>query len=164
MDYRYLKETDRDQLEELISLVESKLPDATWWPPIKPEVSERFFDKSWMRFIGCFDGDRLIAAAGLFLEPSTFESSAEAIGLNPTKVAEIGRCMVRPSKRGANLMIGLSKQLIDYARASGKEWIIAAVHPDNVAGCHSLEQLGMEAKGSVLQDGTYPRAIYAVAI
>ena len=164
MDYRYLHESDREQLEDLIGLVESKLPDSTWWPPIKPEVSEHFFDKNWIRFIGCFDGERLIAAAGLFLEPSTFASSAEAAGLDPASVAEIGRCMVRPSKRGSNLMIGMSKQLTDYARAVGREWIIAAVHPDNTAGCRSLEQLGMTEKGHVVQDGTYPRTIYAIEI
>ena len=164
MEVRYLNESDKDQLEGLIELVESKLPDPSWWPPIKPEVREHFFDRDWMRFIGSFDEGRLVAVAGLFLEPSTFSASAEAAGLNPTDVAEIGRCMVRPSKRGSNLMLSMSKQLADYARATGKEWVIAAVHPDNVAGCRSLEQLGMEEKGSVLQDGTYPRTIYAMEI
>ena len=164
MEVRYLNESDKEQLEDLIELVESKLPDPTWWPPIRPEVREHFFDRDWMRFIGTFDGERLVAVAGLFIEPSTFKASAEAADLDPADVAEIGRCMVRPSRRGSNLMLSMSKQLTDYARAIGREWIIAAVHPDNAAGCRSLEQLGMEEKGEILQDGTYPRTIFAMTI
>ena len=164
MDYRYLNSTDADQLEELIALVEANLPDEKWWVPIRPVIREHFFDKEWIRFIGCFDGDRLVAAAGLFLHEEAFRGSAEAAGLDPSTVAEVGRCMVRASRRGENLMLSMNQQLKDRARAQGREWLIAAVHPDNVAGRMSLERLGMEEKGEVVEQGVYPRVIYAMPL
>ena len=164
MNYRYLKSTDADQLEDLIALVENNLPDERWWVPIRPIIREHFFDREWIRFIGCFDGERLVAAAGLFLHEEAFRTSAEAAGLDPAVVAEVGRCMVRPSRRGENLMLSMSGQLKDSARAHGREWLIAAVHPDNVAGRRSLERLGMEEKAEVVEAGIYPRAIYAMPL
>ena len=91
-----------------------------------------------------------------------YDHLAEAIGLNPAKTAEIGRCMVRPSRRGSNLMLAMSKRLVDCAVMHERDWIIAAVHPDNISGCTSLERLGMEEKGQILQDGIYHRSIYAM--
>ena len=164
MDYRYLKSTDADQLEDLIALVESNLPDEKWWVPIRPVIREHFFDREWIRFIGFFDGDRLVAAGGLFLHEEAFRASAEAAGLDPALVAEVGRCMVRPSRRGENLMLSMNQQLKDCARAQGKEWLIAAVHPDNLAGRRSLDRLGMEERGQVVEEGGYPRAIYVMPL
>ena len=164
MDFRYLKESDQDQLEDLIAYVEANLPDEMWWPPIRDEVRSHFFDHSWTRIIGCFDNDALVAAACLFLEPFVFTASAEAAGLAPAVVAEIGRCMVRPSKRGANLMLSMSKQLLDCAYLHGQEWVIAAVHPDNAAGCRSLERLGMSERARIVQSDVYPRIIYGMQI
>ena len=108
MNYRYLKSADADQLEDLIALVENNLPDERWWVPIRPIILEHFFDREWINFIGCFDGERLVAAAGLFLHEEAFRMSAEAAGLDPAVVAEVGRCMVRPSRRGENLMLSMS--------------------------------------------------------
>jgi len=164
MDVRYLNSSDEAELEGLIALVESNLPNEKWWVPIRPVIREHFFDKEWIRWLGCFDGDRLVAAAGLFLNEEAFRVSAEAAGLDCSVVAEVGRCMVRPSRRGENLMLSMNEQLKDYARAHGKEWLIAAVHPDNLAGCRSLRRLGMEEKGEAVEQGTYPRLVYAMPL
>ena len=164
MDFRYLNSSDEEQLEDLISLVEANLPNEKWWVPIRPVIREHFFDPKWIRFIGCFDGDRLVAVGGLFLNEEAFRTSAEAAGLDPSVVAEVGRCMVRPTRRGGNLMLSVSQQLRDCARVHGKEWLIAAVHPDNAAGRKSLERLGMEEKGEVVEPGGYPRVVYAMPL
>ena len=164
MHFRYLNESDKEQLESLIESVERKLPDEAWWPPIRDEVRNHFFDRDWTRIIGCFDGDELVAGAMLFLEPYTYDIFAEAIGLDPGSVAEIGRCMVRSSQRGSNLMLSMTRQLVDRAYSKEREWIIAEVHPDNLAGRKSLERLGMRETGQIVQDGVYPRIIYAMQI
>ena len=164
MSFRYLDENDRDELEGLFEFVESNSTHKDWWPPIRQEVRDHFFDFDWMRFVGNFEEERLVAVAGLFLHPFVFDHEAEAVGLDPAEVAEIGRCVVHPSCRGKNLMFSMSKQLVDRALMMDKTWIIAAVHPDNVAGRKSLEQLGMTEKGFIVQDDIYPRCIYAMHV
>ena len=72
--------------------------------------------------------------------------------------------VVSCTRRGKNLMFSMSKQLIDRALMMDRSWIIAAVHPDNVAGRKSLERLGMAEKGFILQDDIYPRCIYAMHV
>ena len=164
MSFRYLDDNDRDELEGLFEFVESNATHKDWWPPIRQEVRDHFFDFEWMRFVGNFEDEHLVAVAGLFLHPFVHGHEAEAAGLDPADVAEIGRCVVHPSCRGKNLMFSMSKQLVDRALMMDKTWIIAAVHPDNVAGRKSLEQLGMTEKGFILQDDIYPRCIYAMHV
>ena len=164
MDFRDLDNKDRSELEGLFEFVESNSTHKDWWPPIRQEVRDHFFDLDWMRFVGSFDGERLVAVAGLFLHPFVYGHEAEAIGLDPADVAEIGRCVVHPSCRGKSLMFSMSKQLVSRAVMMDRTWIIAAVHPDNIAGRKSLEQLGMAERGFILQDDIYPRMIYAMHV
>ena len=73
MSFRYLDENDRDELEGLFEFVESNAIHMDWWPPIRQEVRDHFFDFEWMRFVGNFEEERLVAVAGLFLHPFVFD-------------------------------------------------------------------------------------------
>ena len=80
------------------------------------------------------------------------------------RTEEAVKSFQRANKLVVDGVVGNLKQLVDRAVMMDKTWIIAAVHPDNVAGRKSLEQLGMTEKGFILQDDIYPRCIYAMHV
>lgn len=93
---RPLSEGDRPALEELLRVIEAALPVREWWLPVRDIAREHFFDPSWTRFYGVFDGERLVGASALFLNEFEYGDSAGCIGVPSEGTGEIGRCMVHP--------------------------------------------------------------------
>ncbi|MGN0318070.1 MAG: GNAT family N-acetyltransferase [Lachnospira sp.] len=177
MEFRVLEEKDRSQLEELVNLIETNLPNKEWWLPISNESRADFFNTEKTCFIGTFDGEKLVAACGLFFDETEYADVVEAIGKargeedfhmgnNAIKgaVAEIGRCMVRPEYRGKGLMYNINMKLVDVAKNKGKKYIVATAHPDNLPSNGSFIKMNMENKCTIRLWGSYLRNVYMMEL
>lgn len=180
MEFRILDEKDRSQLEELVNIIEANLPDKKWWLPISEESRRDFFNKEKTYFIGAFDGEKLAAACGLFLDENEYYEEIEAIkkacGEETfsitasdsyrviTDVAEIGRCMVKPEYRGQGLMYRINMKLVELAKEMGMEYIVATAHPDNLPSNGSFIKMNMENKCTKMLWGGYLRNVYMMKL
>lgn len=156
---RKLEIEDLEQLNYLIKNVEENIKNQLMWLPIKEEAKIHFFDKNWTVFFGCFVDDKLVGASALFLNKFEFEESAKQINLETENIAEIGRCMVLLEYRGNNIMYIINQKIIEYARHSGINTLIATAHPDNVASNTSLQKLGMKIVKCYLKENKFLRNI-----
>lgn len=161
---RPLSVDDRPALEGLFAVIEAALPEREWWLPVQDIAREHFFDFSWTRFYGAFDGERLIAASALFLNKFEYGDSAKVIGIPLEGTGEIGRCKVHPDYRGQNLMLRLNRTVFEVARDKRLQRVIATVHPDNTASCRSLVSLGMQKAGKAVRQGGFQRDIYLMSL
>ena len=164
MEFRYLTVNDSAQLDRLIGVIESSIPDKSWWLPIQTLAKDHFFDPEWTVIYGAFEDGMLVASSSLFLTDNEFGEAAAAIGLDLAHVAEIGRCMVDPSYRGQNLMLRLNGTLVEHARKSGIHNIVATAHPSNVPSCTSLLSLGLHVAGKIVKYETYERNIFLLSL
>lgn len=155
------------QLEELICNIEGSLSDELFWLPIKKEAKDNFFNEEWTCFVGAFDQEKLVAAAALFFNEFEFGETLDTVGVNRadfSSYAEIGRCMVLPEYRGRGLMCSMIASLKEIAIEAEKKYLVATVHPQNMASRRSLENAGMRQIGETVKCGKYPRCIYRLEI
>ena len=161
---RELTRADSDALAKLIKEIERNVINPKWWLTVKETARAHFFDKDWTVFYGYFDNGELIGASALFLNPFEYEESAVAANVSLDKTAEIGRCMVLPSRRGENIMYQLNCQLIKKAKQLGINTLIATAHPDNVASNQSLQKLGMKVVTVINKDVDFLRNVLVMNI
>lgn len=143
---RKLTISDKEQLYNLIEEIETTLSNKDFWLPINKISKDHFFDEKWTIFYGAFDGNKLIGASALFLNPHEYEESFNQLKLdiNLDSVAEIGRSMVRPDYRGNYILARLNKILLHEALAHNKKYILATIHPDNTPSQKSFALIGMK--------------------
>ena len=55
MEFRKLTIADKEQLDTLITIIESTLDQKDFWLPINSISRKHFFDNSWTEFYGLFD-------------------------------------------------------------------------------------------------------------
>ena len=72
--------------------------------------------------------------------------------------------MVLPEYRGQNLMLQLNRKLVSYARDKGYEYLVATVHPDNVASRTSAETLGFKLHSRFMRKGRFLRNLYVMKL
>jgi RimJ/RimL family protein N-acetyltransferase len=157
IDTRVLTESDAAALDDLIEVIESNLEHKEWWLPITKKSRSLFFDGKSAVLMGAFDGNKLVAASGMFFYEVLSETNVSTLS---DELAEIGRCMVLPKYRGDNLMLKLNRELVAKARELGKKGLVATAHPDNIASCRSLETLGFTKKCLVKKWNNYSRNYY----
>ena len=157
---RELELEDAEKLEALIDNVEFHLENETFWLPISDESRKHFFDKSWTRFLGMFDGTELIAAIGLFLNENEYEESRKELHIEKESVAELGRAMVNPLYRRQGFISSLGDELMEYAESLNIKNIVATAHPQNIGSVTMLENLGFKKKGFAIKQEKYERNIY----
>ena len=160
MIIRKLTIDDRDALYDLISVIESTLPNVEFWLPIKDEAREHYFDDSWTEFYGAFIDDELIGVSALFYNPFEFGESLQQLGMSPEGVAEVGRSMVHPDHRGNNVLASINKVLMERARSKGLRFLLATIHPDNAPSQSSFRGLGFVKRTTYLKSDGFVRDIY----
>jgi RimJ/RimL family protein N-acetyltransferase len=159
---RILNKDDSNSLDNLINAVVADMEDEEWWKPISKKARNMFLDGESAILIGAFnENNELVAASGLFFFEMLTDTSVCMLNRG---IAEIGRCMVLPEYRGDNLMLKLNRELVELAKKLGKMRLVATAHPDNVASCHSLEQLGFTKKCLVKKWKHYSRDYYTYDI
>jgi len=160
MEIRKLNTDDKTQLFNLIKVIETNLPDNTWWLPIKEKAKEEFFNENWTIFVGAFENNILIGASALFLNEYEFGEAASYLEDNSKQIfAEIGRCMVHPNYRGKNILYLLNDNLIKEAKKLNKTHLIATAHPNNIPSNTSLQKSGFKIVKTIVKDKIYPRNI-----
>lgn len=164
MEIRKLTVDDRSNLENLINTIETNLEQRAFWLPINTTSREHFFDPAWTEFYGVFENSKLIAASALFYNEHEFKESAEAIGMENTIIAEIGRCMVHPDFRGKNLLYKINCELLKIAAEKKIEYILATIHPDNLPSQKSFQKLGIKKELTYTKSNGYVRDIYVLKL
>lgn len=164
MEFRKLTIADKDQLDTLISTIEESLDNPEFWLPINEIAREHFFDESWTNFYGLFDGSHLIAAAALFYNEHEYGESLSKLDIPSDTVAEIGRAMVHPDYRNSNLLLTITTKLLDIARAKGKEYVLATIHPQNIPSQKSFTRLGMKKQCTYLKSSGFIRDIFIMKL
>lgn len=160
LELRKLEKCDSNKLEGLINQVENNLENELFWLPISIESREHFFNDEWTYFLGMFDNDKLIAAAGLFLNKNEYAESESILQLQNYKIAEIGRAMVAPEYRHNGFMKKVLQELINYSKKLGIQYLVATVHPENIPSQKTVVALGMEKKEHCVKQGKYERDIF----
>lgn len=160
MEIRKLEKSDNQKLEDLIKNVEDNLEDETFWLPITDKSREHFFEESWTYFLGAFEGDELIGAAGLFFNEHEFGESCKALGIKTDKIAQYGRAMMRSDYRNKGIMKQILGNLLEYAKKIGIKKIIATVHPNNIPSQKVLTNFKFENKLKVIKNNRYERYIF----
>lgn len=164
MILRQLTIKDYDQLEKLISVIESSIENHFWWLPINKISRDHFLDPEWCYFVGIFDGNELVAASGLFYNEHEFGETLKKLTDVSMPIAEIGRSMVKPSYRGNNLLLTMNKKLLSVAKEIGIKTIIVTIHPDNIASKRSFSKLGAVLKATIVKNVCFSREIYTIDV
>ena len=160
MIVRPLLKSDDAQLSILIATIENSLSDYTFWLPISDASRNHFFDSEWTHFFGAFDGGKLIAAVGLFLNENEYGESRKTVHLENKRVAEIGRAMCAPDFRRKGILNELTEEAIRQAKELDLEVLIATAHPKNVPSQSLLCHFGFAKEGYVIKSKFYERDIF----
>jgi len=159
MQIRQLTIDDRQLFNEFNKTILGGLKNLDWFIPFSPDDND-VLKKEHDLFIGQFDGDRLVAISGLIFAENFLGEIRQVLGLEGFKIAEVGGSMVLPEYRGQNIMLKLNKMLVEIAKERGYQYLVATVHPDNVASRTSAETLGFIKKDCILRKGHYLRNVY----
>lgn len=152
------------KLEDLIKNVEDNLEDKTFWLPITDKSREHFFEESWTYFLGAFDGDELIGAAGLFFNEHEFGESCKALGIKNDNIAQYGRAMIRSDYRNKGIMKQILGNLLEHAKKIGIKKIVATVHPKNIPSQKVLTNFKFDNKLKVVKNNRYERYIFLLEL
>lgn len=164
MEIRKLEKSDSQKLEDLIKNVEDNLEDETFWLPITDKSREHFFEESWTYFLGAFDGDELIGAAGLFFNEHEFGESCKALGIKNDNIAQYGRAMIRSDYRNKGIMKQILGNLLEHAKKIGIKKIVATVHPKNIPSQKVLTNFKFDNKLKVVKNNRYERYIFLLEL
>lgn len=164
MEIRKLDKSDSQKLEALIKNVEDNLEDKTFWLPITDKSREHFFEESWTYFLGAFDGDELIGAAGLFFNEHEFGESCKALGIKNDNIAQYGRAMIRSDYRNKGIMKQILGNLLEHAKKIGIKKIVATVHPKNIPSQKVLTNFKFDNKLKVVKNNRYERYIFLLEL
>ena len=164
MEIRIIEQNDAQKLKNLIDCIEAHVVNPQWWLPIKKEAYDNFLNPEWTLFLGAFEKEELVGASALFFNEFEYGESLSAIAPQPIPVAEIGRCMVRPSFRGHNIMLTLNRKLLEIAKERKIRTLIATAHPDNIASNTSLQALGMKIVKCIDKDHGFLRNVLLIKV
>lgn len=164
MEIKKLYIKDKEQLYNLINIIENNLQNKDFWLPIKQISKDHYFDDKWTEFYGIFDNKILIAASALFYNKNDYQENLKMINYEMMNIAMIGRAMVHPCYRGKNLLYNINSKLVDIAREKGIEYLFATIHPNNIASQKSFIKLGMSKQITFKNKIGYVRDIYLMKI
>lgn len=162
MKTRHLTTSDRKIFDEFNGVILDALKNKEWFIPF--DKDDPVLEESHDYFIGYFDGDKLAAISALIFDEHFLGELREITGLGGKKIAEVGGSMVLPEYRGQNLMLQLNRKLVSYARDEGYEYLVATVHPDNVASRTSAETLGFKLHSRFMRKGRFLRNLYVMKL
>lgn len=161
LKYRKVEPKDKKQLLLLIETVLSNLDDPTHFIPYENwELESMFDDVNYAPLYGCYDKDKLVGMAQLYVSQDMLKDFKQEFGLENYKVCELGGNLVLKEYRGNGITTNLQKMLFDLAKGLNFDYIISMAHPDNIASCKTLEKVGLEfVKTTTLSNG-FKRNLY----
>lgn len=162
MEIRHLTKEDRKIFDEFNGVILGTLKNKEWFIPF--DKTDDVLAPSHDYFLGRFDGEKLVAISALIYDEHFLEELRRNTGLEKQKIAEVGGSMVLPEYRGQNFMLGLNKMLVQKAKDDGLEYLVATVHPDNVASRTSAETLGFKLHSVFMRKGKFLRNLYVMKL
>ena len=159
-----LDENNRDDVFKLMMEIEESLPQKEYWLPVTEVEKKNFFNDDWSIFYGIYDGDELVAASGIFYSEEEFGETVEKLNMDTRGVAEIGRCMVKPSYRGNRLLVKVNNFIIEKAKEEGLQYLVSTVYPDNLPSQKSFVASGFKKEITYVRNNTYVRGIFLLNI
>lgn len=160
---RQLTINDKKLFNEFNKTILDSIANSEWFIPFSPD-DEQVLTPDHDLFLGVFDGDKLVGISGLILTEAFYGEIRDVLGLQGKKIAEVGGSMVLPEYRGKNIMLSINKMLVQIAKEQGYEYLVATVHPDNVASRTSAETLGFVKKDCILRKGKFLRNVYIMKL
>ena len=160
---RQLTVKDKKLFNEFNKTILDSITNSEWFIPFSPDDDQVLMPDHDL-FLGMFDGDKLVGISGLILTETFYGEIRDVLGLQGKKIAEVGGSMVLPEYRGKNIMLALNKMLVQTAKEQGYEYLVATVHPDNVASRTSAETLGFVKKDCILRKGRFLRNVYIMKL
>jgi len=162
--YKKILLEDKIQVENLIKQVTNNLVNKEFFIPIEEEEFLEFFDEKNCIVFGAFDNEKLVGIAKLDFLDKYLKELKDIINLNDYKVAELGRYLVLEEYRNNGIMFNLQNLLIKEANNLKFNYIIATVHPENIASNKVIIKSGMQLNKTVFLNNGYYRHIYVKKI
>lgn len=150
---------------EINRIIRNNLVNSSWFMPFSEEnLTKTFDDDSTLTIYGTIVDGTLACVSLYDTDEREWIELCDVLGVKSKKVAELGGSMVLPEYRGKNLMQIVNQRLVEVAKESGLEYLVATAHPDNIASNKSLTKLGMECKTQITRAGKYLRNVYMMKL
>lgn len=121
------------------------------------------FDSSIAITYGAYDNNQLVGTAQLYLSENYVSKIKEILELKNSKVAELGGALVLEEYRNKGIIKNLLSILIEEAKDKNYDYLVATVHPENIASNKAV--LSTNAKiVKTVNLGEYLRNIYLLEI
>lgn len=95
-------------------------------------------------YIGCYDGDRLVGMAQLYVDQNMLKEFKEVLDIANDKVCELGGNLVLSEYRGRGITTVLQTILYYLAKELKFDYIMSMAHPDNKSSLRTLEKVGLK--------------------
>ncbi len=164
-----IKRLDKSNQQDFINfnkIIRENLTNKEWFIPFSEEnLKNTFSEDSSLVVYGAFI-DGVLACISLYdTNFDEFSELTKASNISfSLKGAELGGSMVLPDYRGQNLMYDVNLKLIEVAKENGIEYLVATVHPDNIASNRSVLKLGMQKTATIVRTGGYLRNVYLLEL
>lgn len=163
IEYRKIDITEKDSLKVLIDTVLSGLERKEFFIPFTDEEINMMFDSSKVVTYGAYDNNCLVGTAQLYLSENFVNEIKEILDLKDNIVAELGGALVLEEYRNKGIIKNLLSILIKEAKNENCDYVIATVHPENIASNKAVSSTNAKiVKTTNL--GKYLRNIYLLEI
>lgn len=163
IEYRKIDITDKDNLKNLIDIVLNGLERKEFFIPFTKEEIDMMFDSSIAITYGAYDNNKLVGTAQLYLSENYVSEIKEILELKNSKVAELGGALVLEEYRNKGIIKNLLSILIEEAKDKNYDYLVATVHPENIAS----NKVVLSANAKIVKTvnlGEYLRNIYLLEI
>lgn len=162
-EYRKIDITDKDNLKNLIDIVLNGLERKEFFIPFTEEEIDMMFDSSIAITYGAYDNNKLVGTAQLYLSENYVSEIKKILELKNSKVAELGGALALEEYRNKGVIKNLLSILIEEAKDKNYDYLVATVHPENIAS--NKAALSTNAKiVKTVNLGEYLRNIYLLEI
>lgn len=163
IEYRKIDITDKDNLKNLIDIVLNGLERKEFFIPFTEEEIDMMFDSSIAITYGAYDNNKLVGTAQLYLSENYVSEIKKILELKNSKVAELGGALALKEYRNKGIIKNLLSILIEEAKDKNYDYLVATVHPENIAS--NKAALSTNAKiVKTVNLGEYLRNIYLLEI
>jgi RimJ/RimL family protein N-acetyltransferase len=142
--FKKIPKEDEQKVRNLINIVIGGLERKEYFIPYEEWELNSLFDESYAPLHGCYDGDKLVGMAQLYISQEMLKEFKEVLGISEFRVCELGGNLVLPEYRGRGITSELHKIQYDLAKELGFDYIISMAHPDNVGSLKALQKIGLE--------------------
>ena len=163
IEYRKIDVSEKKDLEKLINEVLNGLERKEFFIPFTEEEIDIMFDDSKAITYGAYDNNNLIGNAQLYLSENYVGEIKEILELKDYSVAELGGALVLENYRNKGITKKLLAILIEEAKRLNWDYVIATVHPENIASNKAVSSTNAKVVKTT-NLGEYLRNIYLLKI